>query len=128
MQFIFFRPDGYSFGAHKVEAILDSAESKAYTAWPISFHLPDFPMHRIHTPLNFLVAVSTESGTRLRGIFINGRWEAHVYTNGIAEEETPAKINDVKEDLEQSIAASVKLAMDAYAETVKWNWVSEFAP
>lgn len=119
MQLIFFRPDGYSFGAHKVEASLDAAEAKAYAAWPISFHLPELPKRLIHTPPNFVVAASTESGTELRGIFIEGRWEAHVYTNGIAEEENPTKIDDLKRELEESIAASVKLAVDAYAQTVK---------
>ncbi len=121
MQLIFFRPDGYSFGAHKVEASLDAAETKAYAVWPISFHLPELPKRLIHTTPNFLVAVSNESGTQLRGIFVDGRWEAHVYTNGIAEEENPTKIDDVKRELEESIAASVKLAVDAYAETVKMN-------
>jgi hypothetical protein len=106
-------------GGHKVEASLDDVETKAYAAWPISFHLPEIPKRLIHTPLNFVVAASTESGTKLRGIFVDGRWEAHVYTNGIAEEENPTKIDDVKRELEESIAASVKLAVDAYAQTVK---------
>ena len=118
MQLRVIRPNGYSFGAHKVEASLDAAETKAYAAWPISFHLPELPKRLIHTALNF-VAASTESGTELRGIFVDGRWEAHVYTNGIAEEENPTKIDDVKRELEESIAASVKLAVDAYAQTVK---------
>ncbi len=121
MQLILFRPDGYSFGAHKVEASLDAAETKAYAAWPISFHLPEHPKRLIHTPPNFVVAVSTESGAKLRGIFVDGRWEALVYTNGISEEENPTKIDDVKRELEESIAASVKLAVDAYAQTLKWN-------
>ncbi len=120
MQLIFFQPDGYSFGAYKVEASLDAAETKAYQAWPISFHLPELPKRLIQTPVNFVVAASTESGTQLRGIFVDGRWEALVYTNGTDEEEIPTKIDDVKRELEASIASSVKLAVDAYAQTVKW--------
>ena len=119
MQLIFLRPDGHTVGTHKVEASLDAAEMKAYAAWPISFHLPELPKRLIHTHPNFVVAVSTESGTLLRGIFVDGRWEAHVYINGIAEEEKPTKIDDVMRELEESIAASVRLAVDAYAETVK---------
>lgn len=121
MQLRVFRTDGYSFGAHKVEASLDAAETKAYAAWPISFHLPELPKRLFHTSLNFVVSVSNESGKQLRGIFVDGRWEAHVYTNGIAEEENPTKIDDVKRELEESIAASVKLAVDAYGQTVTWN-------
>ena len=73
MQQILFRSDGYSFGAHKVEASLDVAETKAYATWPISFHLLELQKRLIHTPLNFVVATSTESGTELRGIFVDGR-------------------------------------------------------
>ena len=121
MQLRVFRPDGYSFGAYKVEASLDASETKAYAAWPISFHIPELPKRLIHTPPNFVVAASTESGTQWRGIFVDGRWEAHFYTNGIAEEENPSKIDDVKRELEEAIAASVKLAVDAYGQTVTWN-------
>lgn len=119
MQFIFFRPDGYGLGAHKVEASLDAAETKAYAEWPISFHLPELLNRLIHTSPNFVVAASTGSGTEVRGIFVEGRWEAHVYTNGIAEEDNPTTIDDAMLDLEESIAASVKLAVDGYAQTVK---------
>lgn len=121
MELRIFQPEGYSFGAFKVEASLSGDEAEAYAVWPISFHLPELPKRLIHTPLTFVVAASTEAGTKLRGIFVNGKWESHVYSNGIAEEENPTKIGDVETELRKAITTSIKLAVYEYAQSKRWR-------
>ena len=121
MELRIYRPEGYSFGAHKIEATLSETEKDAYAAWPISFHFPVMPKRRLHTEMNFVVAATTEAGTELRGVFVDGEWISHVYSNGIAEDENPTKIGEFEKNLRESIFASVKISVDAYAETQKWR-------
>ena len=117
MELNIYKPYGYGPGSYKVEASLSSQELAAYQLKPISFYLPELPKRLILAYSPFVVAASTETGMKLRGIFVNGKWESHVYSNGLDEEKNPTKIDTVKKELIESIITSIQIAMDAYSHT-----------
>lgn len=107
-------PQGYMHGAFHVQAKLEDEEVAAYLAWPISFAIPNLPKRSIVTRAGFIVAESIEGGIFLRGIFREGAFEADIYTNGIAEDENPTKINVVEKALKSSIEAAISSSMSIY--------------
>ena len=111
MELKIYRPDG----SYKMEATLTDAELEAYQAWPISFHLPVMPKRIIHKSPAYVVVATIETGTELRGMFIDGNWISDVYSNGIEEDKNPTRIGDFEEQLKASICMAIKLAVNAHA-------------
>jgi hypothetical protein len=102
------RPKGYMTGAWKVEAVLSVEEVKDYDICPIAFEIPTLAHRNIHTLTDYVVAVSDLNGTKLRGRFLNGKWESHVYSNGIEESKNPTSIEYVEERIRASIENSLE--------------------
>lgn len=108
-------PKGYMHGAYYIEAKLEGKEIPAYRAWPVSFDIPKLPMRLIHTKPEYLVGASTEHGVQLNGIFNDGIWVSHIYTNGVEENKNPTSIEAVEVALKSSIEHAVSSSLSAYS-------------
>jgi hypothetical protein len=103
------RPPGYDFGAWKARITLRDRTAMQWMDAPIPFNLPSLPKRRVHPDSGFAVAASHEVGhaSGLDGIFVDGVWEGHVYTNGVPEAENPTPIEAVAEALRAAVAERI---------------------
>lgn len=104
------KPQGYVEGAYHFEATLVASEVEDYLVCPITFEIPKIPNWHIHTPLDsgFIVAVTDERGTYLRGQFREAKWESDIYTNGVEEKDNLTSISDVEVAIKASIMQSLQ--------------------
>lgn len=106
------RPEGYEYGAFAVEAVLTEEGKKKYERNPFPFKIPQLPKRSIHAESGYLFAelndvedidVGSVEGSKrkvvLKGIFKDGYWKGHAYTNGISEEKNPTPIGEVHDAL-----------------------------
>lgn len=103
------RPEGYDFGAWKARITLRDPRAMQWMGSPIPFSLPSLPKRRVHPDSGFAVVAPREEGhpSGLDGIFVDGVWEGHVYTNGVAEDENPTPIDAVAKALREAIAKRI---------------------
>lgn len=100
------KPENYDPGAWKIEATLSNDITKSISG-EVIFSLPDLPHRFCRADQGF----STARGNEICGIFKNGRWEGHLYSNGIAEEKNPSGIklfeDTIKRNIEEAISNCV---------------------
>lgn len=91
------RPTNYQDGAWRCRMTLRSPAAMEFGGAPVPFRFPNLPHRRIHPDKGFRVAAVDwdGKGSGLDGIFVDGIWEGHVYTNGIGEADNPTTIEDV---------------------------------
>lgn len=80
------KPDEYQIGAWRVEVSIPQ------TSGTLVFSLPSLQNRSCHADKGYARAVDGE----LRGCFVDGMWLGDVYSNGIAEDENPTKIDAVR--------------------------------
>jgi hypothetical protein len=85
------KPDEYDIGAWRVEVTLAPQILARLAVAPV-FSLPSLQNRSCHADKGYARAI----GGELRGCFVDGTWLGDVYSNGIAEEENPTKINAVE--------------------------------
>jgi hypothetical protein len=71
----------------------------------IPFPIPRLEKRRIHPDKGFAIAARHWDGdaSGLDGIFVDGVWEGHMYSNGVAEEANPTSIEAVQDALRRSV-------------------------
>ncbi|HBS80576.1 MAG: hypothetical protein CMK99_21250 [Pseudomonas sp.] len=99
-----YRPEGYDYGAWKIEAKL--TESGKEVSRPVVFSIPNLQNRICHTSPEFVKAV----GAELMGVFKEGEWHSHIYSNGVPEDENPTKITVVEQAFQQSITRALQFA------------------
>jgi hypothetical protein len=110
-----YRPNGYQNGAWRAEVELGADEHKHIDSLPVPFKMPILEARNIIADKGYAVAVPLpDDGAELQGVFVNGRWEGHVYTNGVEETQNPTSV--------QAVADSLKAAVDAAVDIARaWN-------
>jgi hypothetical protein len=106
------RPKGYDAGAYKVKILIGEKEQLAYKKFPVPFRIPRLKCRLFIADKGYMKAIQLESRTEQRGIFIDGIWTGHVYTNGVAENENPESTDVVKASLEDSVENALLPIMD----------------
>jgi hypothetical protein len=103
------KPDSsYDDGAYKVWMELGKKEREVYEKYKVlTFRIPRLPKRFFRQEQVFSKAVAFENNVELRGIFVKGVWESHVYTNGIPEAENPTSIKAVEIALYESVEDSL---------------------
>lgn len=87
-----FRPDGYQYGAWRVELRLTAALQRFISDCSLQFDIPELPKRHI------LMAPAFRFGPRA-GRFVDGIWKADLYSNGIEEARNPTSLDAVKRAL-----------------------------
>lgn len=99
-----FQPEGFAFGAWKVEATLSAKVMSVLTDGKISFSLPSFANRLLNPDLGFKTFYSNE----IQGLFVGGKWKGELYTNGVAEENNPSSIDIVRNTLIKNVEEVLK--------------------
>lgn len=104
------RPKGYAYGAWRARMTLRSAEAMEFMGAPVPFRIPQIQSRRIHSDKGFAVAAPDwhENGAGLAGIFIDGVWEGHVYSNSVEEDENPSSLDAVVVALKAAVRDRVQ--------------------
>lgn len=113
------QPDGYDFGAWRVQAKLSPQVVELLGNNPLVFPFPNLP-YRIFSPdQGYVCPVNGE----LRGRFSDGTWLGHIYTNGIPEAENPTTIEVVRAAFVQNITEVLKkiLPVDRHYTKLRSN-------
>jgi len=99
------RPTDYQYGAWRARISLRTADDMRFHGAPIPFELPQLPARRIHPDDGYAVAATNwdRTGSGLAGIFVDGVWEGHLYSNGIEEGANPTSIEAVRAALESAV-------------------------
>lgn len=99
------QPDDYMHGAWRARITLRSAETMRFLGAPVPFPLPRLDARRIHPDDGYAVAAANWDGigSGLDGVFVDGVWEGHIYSNGIEEADNPTPIAAVAEALKTSV-------------------------
>jgi hypothetical protein len=105
------QPDDYMPGAYKARITLREREAMEFQGVPIAFALPRLSKRRVHPDKGFAVAASNWDGvgSGLDGVFVDGAWEGHIYTNGIEEDENPTPIAAVVDALKAEVTKRIDL-------------------
>jgi hypothetical protein len=98
-----FRPDGYDYGAWRIQMFLGPAIREFWGGSRLAFSLPELAHRRVHATGEYLF----DSGV---GLFQDGEWQAHLYTNGIAEEKNPTSIGAVRAALISTVSETLRKA------------------
>ncbi len=98
------QPDGYDFGAWKVEIKLGNKVLKKPGSESLVFTLPSMQNRMCHPDKGYVRAINGE----LRGSFIEGKWIGDVYSNGIPETDNPTKIEAVRDAFTQSVMRALR--------------------
>lgn len=103
-----YRPEGYDFGAWRVAMILRNPQESYYGDSPIPFALPELKKRRIASDKDYasVLGIPDEKNFvnyELGGVFHDGRWFGHLYSNGCPEEDNPTSIEDVRAALHKSV-------------------------
>jgi hypothetical protein len=99
------RPDGYDFGAWRIEASLGPHVCEKLGNSNLTFSIPELPKRKC--------AADKEYGQFLEmefvGIFKSGKWLGHLYSNGVAEDKNPVTIEVFRDAFIQSVTQAVRL-------------------
>jgi hypothetical protein len=106
------RPNGYDKGAYRVKITIGKKEQQSYKNNPVPFRIPRLRCRMFIADKGYVKAVQLADRAELRGIFIDGVWDGHVYTNGIAEDQNPVSTDVVKASLEDSVEEALLPFMD----------------
>jgi hypothetical protein len=104
------RPDGYDFGAWRVFIKLRNPEEATWCGSSVPFSLPtSFKKRRLASDSEYqsVVGVLNEKTFveyEMGGVFINGEWRGHLYSNGVEEGKNPTTIDEVKSGLVDHIS------------------------
>lgn len=99
------KPHGYDPGAWQVFIKLRDKEESIWHGSSIPFPLPDtFKKRRLSSDREYqaVVGVAISKGFNqyeMGGVFVNGEWRGHLYSNGIEEGQNPTSIEEVKAGL-----------------------------
>jgi hypothetical protein len=104
-----YQPDAYVRGAWRVEVELPSAALNVLGGSGLSFPVRDLPARRLHGDDGFRYA--SPSG----GQFVDGLWRAHLYTNGVSEEDNRTSLSRVAHGILAAVYESLAKAGYHYA-------------
>lgn len=92
------RPEGYDSGAWRVFIKLRDPEEAVWHGKSVPFPLPKIEKRRLLSDEEYrsIVGLANLGGYELGGVFINGEWRGHLYTNGVAEVSNPVPIDKVR--------------------------------
>lgn len=120
-----YRPEGYDFGAWRVAMVLRNPEESCWSGSQIPFRLPKYPNRRLSSDKGYeaLVGVPDEKdfvNYEMGGVFVHGKWFGHLYLNGCSEEDNPTPIEQIRDELHQSVTE----LFDKFAGASKRNLTS----
>jgi hypothetical protein len=104
-----YRPEGYDFGAWRVFVKLRNPDEATWFGSSVPFVLPGFEKRRLASDDEYRSIVGVQNkenfvNYELGGVFIEGEWRGHLYSNGIKEQENPTTIDEVRAGLVDHIA------------------------
>lgn len=108
------QPDTYMDGAYRVRMTLRKRDAMEFAGVPLTFALPRLPKRRIHPDKGFAAAASNwdGEGSGLDGVFVDGAWEGHIYSNGVSEEDNPSSIEAVLQALKSKVESRIAFFRD----------------
>lgn len=103
------RPTGYDLGAYRVLIKLRRPEEALYNRQPVPFKLPEFEKRRLASDDEYRAVVGVPHDAdfvkyEMGGVFLNGEWRGHLYTNGIEEKKNPTSIEKVRSVLVDTLS------------------------
>lgn len=106
-----YRPEGYDTGVARVRLTLRDPEALMYQRFAVTFRLPQLPARRVHADEGYGVGASDGRGGDLRtdGLFMEGVWQGHIYSNGCAEARNPTPLNEVAAALEAAVSERIEM-------------------
>lgn len=101
------KPRDYQPGAWTVLIKLRDPNEGIWLDHPISFALPELKLRRLASDKDYgtVVGLPDFSGYTSGGIFLNGVWRGHLYSNGIPEDENPTTIEEVRQRLRDDVTS-----------------------
>ena len=120
------QPEGYDFGAWQAIIKLDDAEKEIVKERPLVFKIPRLNYRNILSDDGYRMPGFVNDEVTLGGIFKDGIWCGHVYSNGIAEEKNPVSIDSVKIGLEERIKQSIEFGYFFGAIAGNTNYFDHF--
>lgn len=102
------QPDDYDFGAWRVTIKLNDEEIRVCNKKPLSFKIPKLNYRNIIPDEGYRIVGFFKDEAKFGGLFKDGIWCGHVYSNGIAEEKNPVVIESVKISLEEHVKQSLE--------------------
>ncbi|MFN3713672.1 MAG: hypothetical protein ACK4SX_08440 [Alcanivoracaceae bacterium] len=105
----FKRPARYAYGAWKMSVSLKLPARKQLTNLDLVLKVPRISMRIIHPDPGYTGVARSEDALSIGLRFVDGVAKAHVYTNGVMEEENQTSLSDV--------ARSVADVIDSYFDT-----------
>lgn len=117
IQILVTRPNGYDYGAWRVEIRLRNPRDNSY---PVVFPFPKLEKRIFHSDVDCQAAwrnPATEE-FEIGGLLQNGIWRGHLYSNGIAEIENPTSLELIKEELRRIIDSLIEIPdqrLEAYS-------------
>ncbi|WP_236166326.1 hypothetical protein [Pseudomonas juntendi] len=91
-----YKPDGYQQEAWKLRISLGDLANEQLQGWPLELSIAHMPFRRIAPDEGYGVNQSLMR-------FKDGLLEAHIYSNGVAEEENPTAIATVRAEIVRSL-------------------------
>lgn len=103
-----YRPEGYDNGAWRIAMSLRDPAESYWMGASIPFRLPQLAKRRISSDKGFEAVIGVPHDTdfvnyELGGVFIDGKWFGHIYSNGCPEKDNPTTIEEARIALYQSI-------------------------
>lgn len=103
-----YRPDGYDLGVWRIAMSLRDPGESIWMGAAIPFRFPKLPMRRFQSDKGFEAVVGVPSDTdfanyELGGVFVDGKWYGHVYSNGCPESMNQTSIDEVAQSLRKLI-------------------------
>ena len=120
------QPEGYDFGAWQAIIKLDDDEKKIVRDRPLVFKIPRLNYRNILSDDGYRMAGFVNDEVTLGGMFKDGIWCGHVYSNGIAEQNNPVSIDSVKNSLEERIKQSMEFGYFFGAIAGNTNYFDHF--
>lgn len=100
------RPDGYDFGAWRMEAKLGPKILDKLGNTDFPFSLPALPKRLCLPEKKYVRAVAGE----MCGCFVKGEWLGDWYSNGISETENPTTMDAVRDAFIQNVTQAIQKA------------------
>ena len=97
------KPESYDPGAWRAEIRLTDEEKLKFAKPTVWFSIPKLPQRAIHPDEGFLTVVGDGTSVQFKGVFRDGVWQGHVYTNVVPEAKNQTSINAVKQAFEFEI-------------------------
>jgi len=99
------RPEGYNLGAWRVFVKLRNPDEAIWLGKSVPFPLPKLEKRRLSADDEYRAVVGRPgfAGYELGGVFINGEWRGHLYSNGVEEQQNPTTIPEVQAALIEHI-------------------------